>query len=79
LLKKKTKWKYFFKSNKNIYCLYIEIKPQKSLQDIICILENFSSNFNFNSNKAFDKSNFYKIIKGQRLSAYGWSLYFIYL
>lgn len=76
-LTKTTVWRYFVKS-KNIF-LYKKIKPQQSFQEIICILQNFSNSNNLNSQKIFDKSVFYKVVKGQRLNAYNWSLYFIYL
>ena len=76
ILTKKTVWKYFVKSENILF--YKIIEPGQNITDIISILET-SSNNQFNNKKVFDKSVFYKIIKGQRLSAYGWYLHFIYL
>lgn len=74
---KKTVWKYLSKTkNKE---KHIEIEPQENFQEIISILYSFSYDNNLNKKTNFDKSVFYKIVKGQRKSAYGWSLYFIYL
>ena len=76
-LTKKTIWKYFVKSKTKF--LYKTIEPQKSFQDIICILQTFSDNNNLDNKKVFDNSTLYKVVKGHRLNTYGWSLYFIYL
>jgi biotin synthase-like enzyme len=77
VLTKTTLWKYCYKNNNTNNILYKKIKPQQSFQDIICILQTFSNTLN--NTKTFDKSLFYKVVKGQKLSAYGWDLDFIYL
>jgi hypothetical protein len=46
--------------------LYNIIKPQENFQNIISILQLFSYNHNLNTNNTFDKSTFYKIVKGER-------------
>ena len=73
---KKTIWKYLFKTKNKSQ--YIEIEPQENFQEIISILQSFSHDNNF-IKITFDKSIFYKIVKGQKKSAYSWFLYFIYL
>ena len=55
VLTKITVWKYCSKDKNKV--LYKTIKSQQSFQDIISILQNFSSN-NLNNKKLFDKSFF---------------------
>ena len=74
---KKTVWKYLSKTKNKSH--YIEIEPKEDFQEIIEILQSFSHDNNLSNKIIFDKSVFYKIVKGQRKSAYGWFLYFIYL
>lgn len=74
---KKTIWKYLSKTKNKSQ--YIKIEPQENFQEIISILQSFSHDNNLSNKITFDKSIFYKIVKGQRKSAYGWFLYFIYL
>ena len=54
VLTKTTLWKYCYKDNNINKILYKKIEPQKSFQDIICILQTFSSTLD--NTKTFDKS-----------------------
>jgi hypothetical protein len=75
LLKRTTVWKY----EKNQQILFKKIQPQNSLNTIIQMLETALLFYNKPSISHLDTSVFYKVIKGQRKKALGWSLFFIYV
>ena len=76
ILQKKTIWRYKLKDT-----IYYEkiVFPQKSLKDIINILQQTTYLYNPLFTGFFDNSSFSKVIKGKRRSVSGWSLWFIYL
>ena len=79
LLTKKTKWKLSYNSKNKTQVIYKIIQPKQSFQQIIALLKETSYQKNFKENHVFDISCFYKVIKGQRKTAYGWSLDYIYM
>lgn len=74
LLKRKAIWKYEDKQSS----LFKTIDPQASLTNTIQILDETLKSQNKKTLFSVDTSGFYKVIKGQRKSYHGWSLFFVY-
>lgn len=67
-------WKYDDKHQ-----ILFKTIDQESLNNVIQILEDTLILHNKSDISHFDKSGFYKVIKGQRKQYLGWCLFFIYI
>lgn len=78
-LTKKTIWQLNYRNKNKNMILYKKIEPKKSFKEIVTLLKDISYKKNPILYNKFDESCFYKVVKGRRKTAYGWSLYFIYI